>query len=115
DQGRIVADGSAEEVVHKYFVTAAGASAVRLWTDPATALGVEGFKLRAVVLMDGVAPAMVAQVDEPHELVIRYATQRFDMRFRFVAAFNSQGVCAFLALQLCEILHAQLGTFEVRI
>ena len=115
DQGRIVADGSAEEVVHKYFVTAAGASAVRLWTDPATAPGVEGFKLRAVALMDGAAPATVAQVDEPHELVIRYATQRPDMRFRLVAAFNSQGVCAFPALQPREILHAQPGTFEARV
>ena len=114
-EGRLTNDGAAGEVVQHYFVTSVGASAVRTWSDPATAPGSDGFKLRAVALLGGGKPATVAQIHQPLQLILRYTTDKAQLRFRSVVSFNTQGVCAFAALQPTEVLHDRAGSYEARV
>jgi lipopolysaccharide transport system ATP-binding protein len=114
--GRIVADGAVAEIVQQYFVSAAGSSAVRTWTDEQLAPGSDGFKLHAVALVnaDG-TPATVARVDAPLALVVRYSTHRPELSCRMIISFNTQGVCAFPAIQRQEMAHPRPGSYEARV
>jgi homopolymeric O-antigen transport system ATP-binding protein len=48
DQGKVLTDGPAHEVVSAYLTSGVGTTAARIWDDPATAPGNEVARLRAV-------------------------------------------------------------------
>jgi len=102
DDGRLIKDGRAGDVVAAYTMGINDGSALRQWPRD-TAPGSDGVRLlsASVVRADG-TPVAVASVEDQLELQIRYHVAEPELRFRCAATFFTQGVCAFGSVEPTE-------------
>lgn len=112
DQGRVIAEGSASEVVATYVSKALGASATAEWTDPDRRPGTDGFRLVAVNVTDedGI-PVSVVSVEQAIDVKISYWVAVPGLQFRCCAIFYTQGTCAFAAVELTEAVRDRVGLY----
>ncbi len=111
NQGHLVMDGPAEEVVAQYLADAANTAAARSW-DLAEAPGTDELKLTSVSLVNGRQQvASVVSVEDELYLRIGYRVQKPGLRFRCAAKFYTQGVCAFATVEPTETVREKEGTY----
>jgi lipopolysaccharide transport system ATP-binding protein len=72
EQGRVVADGAAVDVIRGYLGSARVSGAEAVWDDHATAPGNEGYRLHAVRLVSGRDQRDRVRADETFDLVVEY-------------------------------------------
>ena len=112
NQGEIVTQGSAVDVVSSYLDSALGASGTVNWDDPERRPGTGGFQLVSVSLVsEDDVPVNVISVERPTKLKIGYYTSIPNFKFRCAARFYTQGTCAFIALEPVEIVREQPGLY----
>ena len=98
DQGRLVQDGPAEQVIHRYLLAGIGVTAERRWEDPSLAPGNEIGRLRAVRVRseDG---RVTARLDIRRPIGIEMEYDVLQDRHVLVPNFhlyNEQGSCVFV-------------------
>lgn len=105
DDGGVVADGRAHEVVRTYLDTGLGTSAERAWT-PEREPGDEVVRLTAVRVCDGDGRvADEVDVTDPVSVEVSYRHCSEDPRVRpYVSAhfYNEDGVCLFLSADFAD-------------
>jgi len=112
NQGSMVAEGTAAEVVSQYLASSLGASSTREWGDNENNPGSNGFRLMAVTLTDEEDKlASVVNVEQSLKLKLVYETCLPEMRFRCAALFYTQGVCAFSTLEPIEAMRDRTGCY----
>ncbi len=98
DDGRMVADGPAPEIVHLYLNGADGVEGSAGWTGSETEG--RGVTMRAVRVLNGARDvAATVTVDEELRVEITYEVERRGLPLRCIANFFKEGVCAFTALE----------------
>lgn len=111
DEGRVVADGAAPEVVHTYLNGATGVQSSAEWTG-AEGAG-RGVELRAVRLTRGDGSlAATGTVEEDLKLEIVYAVEEPGLEFRCSAGFFTQGMCAFTTVEPSEAPRPKPGVYR---
>jgi lipopolysaccharide transport system ATP-binding protein len=112
NQGRIVTNGPAADVVSHYLNSALGASGTTIWTEVERRPGTDGFKLASVSLLDqNEVPVSVVNVEQAVLLRIAYFTTIPDFKFRCAVRFYTQGTCAFIALEPKETVRSKPGLY----
>jgi lipopolysaccharide transport system ATP-binding protein len=98
DHGRIVADGPASEVVHRYLHGGAmHGAAVREWPTPQAAPGDDVARLRAVRVLDEAGrPTPEIDIRRPVQIEVEYWNLRPDAQPHVsLQFFNESGTCMF--------------------
>ena len=109
--GQLVRDGTAADVTSAYLQDASETDGMRSWQLDA-APGTEELRLTAVRLFkDGGTPASVVQVQDTVTLQIEYHVGKPNLRFRCVALFFTQGVCAFASVEPTEETRSATGRY----
>ena len=112
DKGRMVYQGTADDVVNHYLSHALGASAVQRWTM-SDAPGQHGFKLLEIDVVDA-ENRLTGKVEtnQPFRIRLKYRVAEAGMEFRCMVILFTQGVCAFSSTEASEYKHAQPGIYE---
>lgn len=111
DQGEVKAWGPIEEVVGRYTQEIMSSGSSRVWMEE-KAPGSNVVKLVSASITSASKEALlVADIDEPVVLNIYYNVLRAEERFRCCVTFNTQGVCAFTALEPEEKVHPRKGLY----
>lgn len=111
DQGRIIYQGTAVEVVKKYMHSSLANAAHREWEED-NAPGAHGFKLLSVSLTGADGQALsTLDIEKGFSLRIKYQIRKAGMKFRCMANFYSQGVCAFPAFEQTSFFHEKSGGY----
>jgi lipopolysaccharide transport system ATP-binding protein len=99
DHGRVVVDGTTQEVVRRYLEAGPGQTSSREWTERAGAPGDDVARLKAVrVIPAGGGPAEEADIRLPIDVEVEYwadepGALRPSVNLHF---FNEDGVCLFV-------------------
>lgn len=112
ENGSIVYEGGAEDVVNKYMQSASSYSAKREWpVDEAP--GTNGFKLLSVVITDSDGTAIgTVDIEKSFDVRIEYALEKPELEFRSMVRFVTQGVCAFPAFERECYRHNKAGRYS---
>ena len=112
EDGKIIADGPASDVVAQYTISAVGASGTKVWDDLNQSPGDEGFKLTSVTVenVNG-DPNSVVNVEEPVIINIGYRVMEPGLKFRVQAIFYTQGTIAFASHERVEIVRNKVGQY----
>lgn len=111
ENGQIVYEGSAEDVVNKYMHNATENSAQRRWALE-EAPGADGFKLLSVVVTNAEGePVGTVDIEKDFVIKIEYFLERPFMDFRSMVRLFTQGVCAFPAFERETYMHNQKGQY----
>jgi len=99
-QGKVVADGPADQVVSAYMNASSGTSAARVWSDPGKAPGGSVVRLRAVrVRTEDGEISETFDIRYPIRLEMEYDVMRpGSVLLPHFNVLNSQGQCAFTTL-----------------
>ncbi len=101
DQGKVLADGDAHEVVSAYLHSGLGSSSSREWTDVATQPGGEFGRLQAVRVLDESGnESGVANISKPIMIEVQYSVlQSGAMIMPHFHIFNEEGINVFSAYE----------------
>ncbi|GMV32868.1 MAG: hypothetical protein DCC59_00055 [Chloroflexi bacterium] len=115
DRGRLVKQGSAEQVTNYYLNSNENAEGAVAWAGE-NAPGTNEVKLMGVRLMDseGKSKSLV-EINAPSFLEIEYDVRQPGLKFRVAAGFNTQGVVAFTTNELYETQHDRPGRYISRV
>lgn len=112
DAGTVVQAGTSAQVTTAYLHGAGVLDGQRTWS-PDDAPGSQELRLTSVTLANGHgSPTALASVEEPLELRIEYRVERPNLRFRCVAMFFAQGVCAFASMEPTEAVRESQGIYR---
>ena len=112
NQGEVVTQGPAVDVVSSYLDSALGASGTVTWDDASRRPGSGGFQLVSVSLVDEHdVPVNVISIERPTKLKIGYVTTTPNFKFRCAARFYTRGTCAFITLEAEETVREQPGLY----
>lgn len=115
ERGRIVYEGSAEDVVNRYMHSAAENTAEREWSLD-NAPGVNGFKLLSVSVRDtGGRKRGIVNIADDFIIRIEYKLDKVGLDFRSMIRLYTQGVCAFPAFERSTHLHAHSGHYVTEV
>ena len=115
ENGHLVYEGSAEDVVQRYMRSATENCAFREWTLE-EAPGAHGFKLLSVAIVD-MEDRKIGTVDieKPFKVKIEYLLEYPGMDFRSMVRFHTQGVCAFPAFERDHHFHERAGRYRTEV
>lgn len=114
DEGRLVEDGPAPDVVRAYLKSMTECSQSRQW-DADNSPGSSEVKLVSVSLLRNDRPESVVSVKDELELEMRYRVLQAGSRFRCAVNFVTQGVCAFSTLERTELARPAEGLYVSRV
>jgi len=113
DKGKVAAIGSPQDVVQRYMEGLVEIGSEKKWTDRKTAPGNEIIKLISVSLLNEQDQLVsLVNVEESLRLRIEYHVEQAGEKFRCIAAFNTQGVCAFAGVEPTEQSREKRGTYS---
>lgn len=115
DHGRLVKQGTAEEVTNYYLNSNENSEGTVSWVGD-DAPGTDEIKLTGVRLVDneGKSKSLV-EVNVPSYLEIEYEVRQPGLKFRVAAGFNTQGVVAFTTNEPYETQHDRIGHYVSRV
>jgi lipopolysaccharide transport system ATP-binding protein len=114
DGGRLVAEGDAPAMVHRYLNGVSGAESSAAWTGRDGAG--RGVELRSVRVLDSAGElAPTVTVDDEIRLELTYAVDRPGLSFRCGANFFTQGVSAFTTIEPEETERPLPGVYRSRV
>lgn len=116
DRGRLVADGTAEEVVGAYMRKSAASGTTQDWNG-IDSPGTHELRLRQIGLYrpDGTACPQLVDVGDELHIRIGYVTATPGLRFRVGVNLTTQGVCAFSTMELREQVRTEPGYYWSRV
>ena len=115
DHGRLVKQGTAEEVTNYYLNSNENSEGTVSWVGD-DAPGTDEVKLTSVRLVDGEGKSKsLVEVNVPSYLDIEYEVRQPSLKFRVAAGFNTQGVVAFTTNEPYETQHDRIGHYVSRV
>lgn len=115
DHGRLVKQGTAEEVTNYYLNSNENSEGTVSWVGD-DAPGTDEVKLTSVRLVDGEGKSKsLVEVNVPSYLDIEYEVRQPGLKFRVAAGFNTQGVVAFTTNEPYETQHDRIGHYVSRV
>ncbi|NQT12739.1 MAG: ABC transporter ATP-binding protein, partial [Planctomycetes bacterium] len=114
DDGKLVQDGAAGDVVRGYLKSMTECSESRQW-DGDGAPGSSEVKLVSVSLLRDDKPVSVVSVKDELELELRYRVLKAGSRFRCSVNLATQGICAFSTLERTEGVRPAEGLYVSRV
>ena len=114
DRGRLVKQGTAEQVTNYYLNSNENTEGAVTWAGD-DAPGTDEVKLTGIRLVDreGKSKSLV-EVNVPSYLEIEYDVRQPGLKFRVAAGFNTQGVVAFTSNEPYETQHDRTGRYISR-
>lgn len=115
ESGRLVKQGTAEEVTNYYLNSNGNTEGIVTWTGN-NAPGTDEVKLTGIRFADseGNAKSLV-EINAPSYLEIEYMVRQPGVKFRVAAQFNTQGVAAFTTNEPHETVHENIGRYVSRV
>lgn len=114
DNGRLVHDGSAPDVVRAYLKSMTECSPSRRWSAESAPRSGE-VELVSVSLLRDDLPVSIVSVKDELELELRYRVLQAGSRFRCSVNLVTQGVCAFSTLERTERVRPAEGLYVSRV
>lgn len=111
DQGSLIEDGPAADVVASYSKRVSGSTASRSWSLE-EAPGTPDLKLVSIAATSNGTPITLASVGDAIDVHVRYLVGVPGLQFRCVAKFFTQGVCAFLTIEPRESERPHAGYYR---
>ncbi len=110
--GQVSAIGPTKDIVRKYMEELGEISSARVWTKKEEAPGNDIVQLRSVGLINAEGkPVSLVSVEDKLRFQIEYNVDQAGERFRCIAAFNTQGVCAFAGIEPTEQVREKVGVY----
>lgn len=111
DKGKLVTDGSSEDVTAQYLLGANEASGTREW-DIAHAPGTEKLRLIGVRLLNGQSkPVSTVDVRDDVSIRLDYYVGESNLSFRCMIQFYTLGVLAFATIEPHETVRLKKGNY----
>ena len=113
ESGKVQAIGTPHDVIQRYMEGLVDIGSKRKWIDLDTAPGNEIIKLVSVSLVNEQDNLVsLVSVEDNLRLRIDYHVEQPLERFRCIAAFNTQGVCAFAGIEPTEQSREKKGYYS---